>query len=404
MAASNRLVIDLGANREPYEVSEEQTLGELVARTYVVGKIFSDRCVSPSQIYNQMRQIWYIKGEFRVIPKPANVFLIGFELEEDRKHVLKGSPWLVSNLHFCLKPWTDSLILSQVPLRLSHFWVQIHDIPLDLLSRACISRIGKAFPVFLHYEQSLENILGWKGFVRAHIEFDVTQPLRPDVHVLDMAGQEIWIKFRYKRLGEFCTRCGLISHAIYKCKQPKRLNEGEELPEENSFGPWMRAKEIYGKHYSGMKSFDTARPLASDSNMTPEDASNLEDSKAADTPIADQVGRSSTVKLGKRKAATDPTILPIHESARKLHTDLMQAVVEIVEETDNHTPVHASASKPKWKRLARETVIIPTLSADEWVEAYERGECPSDGMGVVMPLPRGDPREPADPPAGYPLQ
>ncbi|KAJ4839738.1 hypothetical protein Tsubulata_048550 [Turnera subulata] len=180
-----------------------------------------------------------------------------------------------------------------------------------------------------------------------------------------MAGQEIWIKFRYERLGEFFTRCGLISHAIYKCKQPKRLNEGKELPEENSFGPWMRAKEIYGKHYSG---------------------------------------RSSTVKLGKRKAATDPTISPIHESARKLHTDLMQAVAEIDEETDNHTPVHASASKPKWKRLVRETVIIPTPSADEWVEAYERGECPSDGMGVVRPLPRCDPREPADPPAGYPLQ
>ncbi|KAJ4832597.1 hypothetical protein Tsubulata_046952 [Turnera subulata] len=331
MAASNRLVIDLGANQEPYEVSEEQTLGELVARTYVVGKIFSDRRVSPSQKYNQMRQIWYIKGEFRVIPS-------------QQMCSLSASNW---------------------------------------------RRTASMFS---------------KGFVRARIEFDVTQPLRPGVHVLDMAGHEIWIKFRYERLGEFCTRCGLISHAIYKCKQPKHLNKGKELPGENNFGPWMRAKEIYGKHYSGMKSFDTARPLASDSNMTPEDASNLDDSKAADTPIADQVGRSSTVKLGKRKAATDPTISPIHESSRKLHTDLMQAVAEIVEETDNYTLVHASASKPKWKRLARETIIIPTPSDDEWVEAYEHGECPSDGMGVVMPLPRGDPREPADPSAGYPLQ
>ncbi|KAJ4825476.1 hypothetical protein Tsubulata_038004 [Turnera subulata] len=49
-----------------------------------------------------------------IIPKPNNVFLLGFEMEEDRKHVLKGSPWLVSNLHLCLKPWTQEMILSQI--------------------------------------------------------------------------------------------------------------------------------------------------------------------------------------------------------------------------------------------------------------------------------------------------
>ncbi|KAJ4836781.1 hypothetical protein Tsubulata_013605 [Turnera subulata] len=144
-------------------------------------------------IYSQMNEIWYIKGKFRVIPKPNNLFLLGFEHEEECRHVLKVSPWLVSNLHFCLKPWMENLILSQ--------------------------------------------------------------PLRPGVHVLDTEGKEIWLKFKYERLGEFCFRCGVILHPTYKCKKEKRPNEGKELPEDDSYGLWMRAREVNSKHYSGQKSF-----------------------------------------------------------------------------------------------------------------------------------------------------
>ncbi|KAJ4848357.1 hypothetical protein Tsubulata_012736 [Turnera subulata] len=219
MSSSTHLVIDLGASQEQLDLPEETSLGALVARTYVASKVFAERRLTPSQIYNQINEIWYIKGKFRVIPKPNNIVLIGFEHEEDCKHVLKGYPWLVSNLHFCLKPWTENFILGQVPFRLSHFWVQIHDIPSELLTRAKIVRLGDAFPIFLHYEHSLENVLGWQGFVRARIEFDVAQPLRPRVHVLDIKGKEIWLKFKYERLGEFYFRCGLISYATYKCKR-----------------------------------------------------------------------------------------------------------------------------------------------------------------------------------------
>ncbi|KAJ4845175.1 hypothetical protein Tsubulata_013697 [Turnera subulata] len=112
--SSSRRVLDLGGDsRDSSEVTPEESLGAIVARTYVVGKILGDRRPHISQIRSQMMSVWYIKGDFRIIPKPNNIFLIGFELEEDKKKVLKGMPWLVSNLHLCLKGWFPDMILSQ---------------------------------------------------------------------------------------------------------------------------------------------------------------------------------------------------------------------------------------------------------------------------------------------------
>ncbi|KAJ4845964.1 hypothetical protein Tsubulata_000764 [Turnera subulata] len=84
-----------------------------MARTYVVGKVLGERRPHLSQIRSQMQSVWYIKGDLRIIPKMNNIFLIGFELEKDKKKVLKGSPWHISNMHFCLKGWFPDMILSQ---------------------------------------------------------------------------------------------------------------------------------------------------------------------------------------------------------------------------------------------------------------------------------------------------
>ncbi|KAJ4845408.1 hypothetical protein Tsubulata_032068, partial [Turnera subulata] len=129
------------------EVDLEESLGAIVTRTYAVGKLIEDRRVSLSQIRSQIHNIWYIKGDFSLIPKPNGVYLISFEHEEDKRKVVIGAPWLVSNMHFSWKDWK-------------------------------IIKLGDAFPVFHYYKPSLDSILGWQGFVRARVEVEINRPLR----------------------------------------------------------------------------------------------------------------------------------------------------------------------------------------------------------------------------------
>ncbi|KAJ4844984.1 hypothetical protein Tsubulata_047373 [Turnera subulata] len=214
----------------------------------------------------------------------------------------------------------------------------MHDVPSDLSTISKIVRRGNAFPIFLYYEHSLENVLGWQGFVSARIEFLFIHPLRPGVHVLDTEGKEIWLKFKYERLGEFCFRCGVILHPTFKCKNEKRPNEGKELPEDDSYGPWIWAREVYGKHYSGQKSFTRTTQQA------PLDAADASGDWMP--PQEDAEVRTPMDTQGKMKYGTDPSLSPITEAAQKHHKEVVHTVAQIVEELDTNTPVQNSAAKP----------------------------------------------------------
>ncbi|KAJ4850429.1 hypothetical protein Tsubulata_037168 [Turnera subulata] len=113
-ASASSRIIDLGGVcADTGGVSPEESLGACVACTYVVGKILGDRRPHISQIRSQMMGVWYIKGDFRITLKPNNISLYGFELEVDKRKVLKGTPWPVPNMYLCLKGWYPDMILSQ---------------------------------------------------------------------------------------------------------------------------------------------------------------------------------------------------------------------------------------------------------------------------------------------------
>ncbi|KAJ4835333.1 hypothetical protein Tsubulata_044461 [Turnera subulata] len=368
-ASSSRWVIDLGGdNTESNEITPEESLGAVVARTYVVGKILGDRRPHISQIRSQMSSVWYIKGDFRIIPKPNKVFLIGFELEEDKKKVLKGTPWLVSNMHFCLKGWYPDLILSQVSFRQVLFWVQIHDIPTALLSHEKIAKIGSVFPVFHHYEPSLEAMLGWQGFVRARVEIVSDMPLLPGVACLDQSGKEIWIRFQYERLGELCHRCGRITHPTIRCIKPHRQGEEGDRPAEENFGPWMRAKEVFGKHYPAKKqvSMDTPDVLTESDEAQ---ATGGDPNINAISPCSNNIITRSVSK--KHKAVEEVLMSPINENARRAHTGMMNTIAELVTDLHDASPIHSSASKPSWKRMARTTKVKYQPSTLDLIQAFD---------------------------------
>ncbi|KAJ4826775.1 hypothetical protein Tsubulata_001974 [Turnera subulata] len=267
VASSSRRILDLaGESGGANSVSPEESLGAIVARTYVMGKNIGDRRPHISQIRSQMMNVWYIKGDFRIIPKPNYIFLIGFELEADKKKVLKGTPWLVSSMHFCLKVAHDKIF-----------------------------KIGSVFLVLHFYEPTLEAMLAWQCFIRARIEIATDMPLLPGVACRDSNGNEIWVHFLYERSGEICSRCGNITHPTSRCTKPSKPGEGIEKQAEDSYGPWMRVKELFGKHYPAKKQIPLEEQEEPSVKETPQALDETSVAEPAPNSNADSVG------AGKKK-------------------------------------------------------------------------------------------------------
>ncbi|KAJ4840674.1 hypothetical protein Tsubulata_022588 [Turnera subulata] len=223
-------------------------------------------------------------------------------------------------------------------------------------------------------------MLGWQGFIRARIEVLSDMPLLPGVACLDQNGNEIWIRFKYERLGELCYRCGRITHPTSRCVKPLRQGEECERPAEDNFGPWMRAKEIFRKHYPAKKqaTLEIHDELLEGEKTQAAGGDSILDSMSSQQ---DKVVTRSATK--KRKVAEEVLLSPIKESARRAHTGMMNTMVELVTDLHDASPIHSSTSKPSWKRMARTTKVKYQPSTLELIQAFDiEAEARVNGMQI----------------------
>ncbi|MBA0718301.1 hypothetical protein Golax_006056 [Gossypium laxum] len=95
----------------------------------------------------------------------------------DMERVLKGLPWTFNNhlLILCkLKRSEDPL---KIPLVYVPFWVQIHNVLVDLFSKSLAIVLDNLTGVFLKYDGSnlgKEN----RNYMRVRVQIDVRKPLR----------------------------------------------------------------------------------------------------------------------------------------------------------------------------------------------------------------------------------
>ncbi|KAJ4824113.1 hypothetical protein Tsubulata_008857 [Turnera subulata] len=138
-AEEEDFVHDLGSlELGDHDANVDHTGNGMLSKLYLVGVLSTRKSFSVGVIKSQMKKAWVRKGDFTVIDKSNNIFLVGFQLEEDREDALEGSSWLVSNQYF--------------------------------FTPARISQLDSVFPKVIEVETSLDNILEWHGYIKFRVE------------------------------------------------------------------------------------------------------------------------------------------------------------------------------------------------------------------------------------------
>ncbi|KAJ4824088.1 hypothetical protein Tsubulata_016439 [Turnera subulata] len=179
------------------------------------------------------------------------------------------------------------------------------------------------------------------------VDIETDRPLILRVTCLDENGKKYWVRFQYERLGEICCWCDSTTHPTSRCLKLCRPDEGIEKRTDDNYGPWMQAKEIFGKHYPDGIHRDFSHEIG--------------------------------VSLGeanrkKRKAVEEHIVSPIDESAHRAHTGVMNTVAELIIDLHDATPIHTSSSKHGWKRLARKAKVTYQPTTVDLIQAFEMVE------------------------------
>lgn len=144
-----------------------------------------------------------------------------------------------------LIPLVEGVSISDLVFDFCPFWIQIHGLPVEKMTRANTEIIGKRAGKLLAVEAESEGLLITRSFLRVKVELNITHPIPKGIWIRRKAESslDIWISFKYEKLSDFCYDCGRIGHDNRVCKFVSR-EEGVN----SGYGPEFRTGRAKKSH------------------------------------------------------------------------------------------------------------------------------------------------------------
>jgi len=183
----------------------------------LIDKVLSLKPINTQIMRHTLAVSWSFVVPIVVESIDHNKFLLGVSHSAHLDTILTQGPWNICGSLLLLKQWSPELAITEIELTHCLFWVQIHGLPRQSMALENAIMIGKAVGKILALENMETSGLLRRQFLRVKVEIDTTQSLKPGFHLPRLGKSALWISFRYERLGDYCTKCGLIGHKKLGC-------------------------------------------------------------------------------------------------------------------------------------------------------------------------------------------
>ncbi|KAF7128180.1 hypothetical protein RHSIM_Rhsim11G0009900 [Rhododendron simsii] len=184
-----------------------------------------------------------------------------------------------------LARWNHDMTIEDLDFSQSPFWVQIHGLPLGQMNRKNGETIANLIGKLDSSGMKAYDTTIFKDYLRLRVIIDITKPLKKGFFLKRREKDDLWIRFKYERLSDFCYVCGLIGHGLNDCTKKFDGNHSSL-----KFGSFLRAE------ISIIETINPGKPTPTISN------SSSKDFCAVDSPLV-TAAREPTASV-----ATDGTV------------------------------------------------------------------------------------------------
>ncbi|KAJ1399804.1 hypothetical protein SESBI_30028 [Sesbania bispinosa] len=128
---------------DPEIILEEDAEEALkIARQTLVGRILADKNLNRSAVKEILSKAWNIEEELSIMDLGPNVFLFGFTDSKMVSKVLQEGPWFVMGHLLSLQNWIPEASVFEVNYDIVGFWIQLHNLPLEMMSTKNATKIA----------------------------------------------------------------------------------------------------------------------------------------------------------------------------------------------------------------------------------------------------------------------
>ena len=204
----------------------------------LVGKFMTRRALSIEAVGRTLKLLWRTQNGFEIRDVGNHILLFVFDNENEAERVLATEPWTYDKHLIILSRYDGSCPIQNIRFHMVKFWVQVHGLPVNRLNEKAAYGIGKSIGEVSRASQSGELIGG--NFLRIRVGINITRPLSRGRKVFLGRDKEVWVKFNYEKLPNYCYWCGMVSHDAKECKV--WLSSKGSLPlDQQEYGPWLQA-------------------------------------------------------------------------------------------------------------------------------------------------------------------
>ena len=120
---------------------------------------------------------------------------------------------MVKGEHLILKRFSPDIGAFEVDFSTTEFWIQVHGLPLNRRSKENLLKIGREHSWSSLGDRFVRPGAGiWRNNVRVRVEMDTSCPLVLGFPLERNQLLDLWVPFKYEKLGNFCFGCGLLGH------------------------------------------------------------------------------------------------------------------------------------------------------------------------------------------------
>jgi hypothetical protein len=117
---------------------------------------------------------WDFAVPFSSVVLGPNRFLFKFSKQEHISKIFKHTTWNVIGSLLVLQCWSLAATLNELQFNKSHFWIQIHGLPLLNMSIKNTIAIGKGLGTLFKVDGDSGGNETFRSYLRLLVEIDVT--------------------------------------------------------------------------------------------------------------------------------------------------------------------------------------------------------------------------------------
>ncbi|KAL0014567.1 hypothetical protein SO802_001636 [Lithocarpus litseifolius] len=115
---------------------------------------------------------------------------------------------------------------------------EIHGLPIEYMSKENVEEIGVLVGKVVEVDFIGDGKICMSQFLRVKVDFEVAKPLKSGFYLDRSSFPELWVRFTYERIADFCYKCSRLGHLKAKYKLG-----GRPVAESFSRGPQLVIEE-----------------------------------------------------------------------------------------------------------------------------------------------------------------